>query len=243
MEIDTQDSCMFRVITLCEQGKQESGEHIAAAGRGHARIARGVEKLPAVGKCHHRVMPFEDKNHRVALCKQPGSFQSIKVIGRFSRKTFKFGKMRGQDAIRREECQPCLILRQHVQSVGINDKRQLHRVEDVLHCRHCLLCRSQSGAESHRRDIFGQSVPIYMADILFVVINVMNRFRQGYGKDVAHRAHRMHGEFADAATHSRSGRQHRRTRHPVTARHQESVPESAFMGGFRTGAQHCTHIC
>ena len=81
-----------------------------------------------------------------------------------------------------------------------------------------------------------------MADHLFVIVDAVDGFRQGDSEDVAHGAHRVDGQFTDAATHGRLSREHRRTGHPVTACHEQSVSERALVRILGQRTQQLPHL-
>ena len=59
MQIHAHHGCLFRAVALRQQPREEARQHIAHAGRGHARIACGVE-VGIIGCSDDRFGSFEN---------------------------------------------------------------------------------------------------------------------------------------------------------------------------------------
>ena len=62
VEIDTQHGGFLWRIALRQKREDDARQHIAAARRGHARIARGVEEDGTVGHRNRSVCAFHDND-------------------------------------------------------------------------------------------------------------------------------------------------------------------------------------
>ena len=59
MEVHAQQTSVQSWISLRQQARQQSGEHIAAARFGHAGISRTVEKCPSIRRGYQGMGTFE----------------------------------------------------------------------------------------------------------------------------------------------------------------------------------------
>ena len=121
MEIHAQHCGFLGRIALRQKREDDARQHIAAARRGHARIARGVEEDGTVGHRDRGVRAFHDDDKVVFRGQFPLFLKALKRGRGFPHQAFKLFGMWRQYRFGRQERQPSRVVGEDVQGIGIHD--------------------------------------------------------------------------------------------------------------------------
>ncbi len=97
---DRRRGCGARVGALGQQRCNHAGEYVTHAGRGHARIAAGVDQPACVRAGDYAAVAFEYHNGVVALHQRDRRFQSVGLhgCGSAAQESRRFGRVRREHA-------------------------------------------------------------------------------------------------------------------------------------------------
>ena len=99
VEIDTELCGLCREAALCEQAGDDTCEHVATAGCGHARVTCGVEAYSSCGCADLRVMSLHDEEDAEVDGEVAGARQAFVGVGAVSHESVELSGVGGEDAV------------------------------------------------------------------------------------------------------------------------------------------------
>ena len=126
VEIHAQHGCFLGRIALRQEREDDARQHVAAACRSHAGIARGVEEASAVGEGDGGMCAFQHDDEIVLHREFTLFFKTFERGRGFACDALKLLGMRCQDGLGGQESEPSGVVGEDVQGIGVHDERHLH---------------------------------------------------------------------------------------------------------------------
>ena len=223
MQVHGSEQRRLRRPVLRQQCHDQTGEHVAAAGRRQSRIAACIDKPVAVGRGNDRAAPlerdvrvvgrrqFERRARPVGLDLCNAAIEQTRSLGRVRRQ-------QGREFPGRERNMQIALAGDQIQRIGIEDQRQ-PEVDDAVEDDAGLVACSHAGAAGQCGEL-GRQQFARRAHHQFRLLNIERRCVLVEQSDI---------DATAAQAQCRTGRKQRCADHAACAAENAGVAEAALV--------------
>ena len=235
MQIGAQDASLALLVAAGQQAADDARQHVAAARRGHAGVACGVEGDMSVGHADGRIAALQDD---IALqpLRQPARLrQPLVGIDAEALHAVELLGVGCEDDALGQLLHPGMLSREDVQCVSVGDRRTLCAPQLGDHGDGRLLRRAQTGTYGQRLEVVRRHG---LREDRLLAVQMEHRLRSQRLQDGGVALRRVHRHLARPCPQTGPRGEDGGARHAVAAADDEGVAHRALVGEGVAGPQH-----